>query len=100
MSNENNHTHEQQDLNPGHSSDHGNHHLVDVVVDGKDHEVEKGRWIVSDFKAVVRVPADYVLDQVVDGILVPLEDGQEIHIKGGEVYISHVRQGGSPGDSI
>lgn len=35
------------------------------------------------------------LDQVVDGIFQPLEDNQRITIKGGEVFVSHVRQGGA-----
>lgn len=51
--------------------------------------------MVADFKRLVKVDASLQLEQVVNGELVPLEDSAIIKIKGGEVFISHVRQGGS-----
>ena len=39
--------------------------------------------------------ANAALDQVVEGVFQPLEDDQRITLKGGEVFVSHVRQGGS-----
>jgi hypothetical protein len=51
--------------------------------------------MVSEFKVEVGVASDLELDQVVDGVFQPLDDNAEVHIKGGEVFISHVRQGGS-----
>jgi hypothetical protein len=31
----------------------------------------------------------------VDGTFLPLDDNAVLHIKGGEIFISHVKQGGS-----
>jgi hypothetical protein len=77
--------------------EHGHHHKKDVAVkvDGKTHHVPEGTYVVSEFKKLVGVPPSKELDEVVHGELKPLDDNQTIHIKGGEVFISHVRQGGS-----
>jgi len=71
------------------------HELVCVTVDGKPHEVRRGEYIVAEFKKLVGVDAARELDEVVHGELKPLDDNAHIHIKGGEVFISHVRTGGS-----
>jgi hypothetical protein len=70
-------------------------HLVTVSVDGQSKEVARGKYLVSEFKAVVGVPVDYELDQVVEGEFKPLADDATLHIKGHEVFVSHVRRGGS-----
>ncbi len=68
---------------------------VRVTVDSKRHEVRPGEYVVSAFKKLVRVEASRELDQVVDGRFVPLDNNATINIKGGEVFVSHVPQGGS-----
>lgn len=73
----------------------GHNALVTVTVDNKPFQVQEGEYIVSAFKALVGVPASKELDEVIHGELKPLDDTQHIHIKGGEVFISHARQGGS-----
>jgi len=75
----------------------GRHHKKEVVVtvDGKTDDVPEGTYVVSEFKRLVGVDASKELDEVVRGELKPLDDSQKIHIKGGEVFISHARQGGS-----
>lgn len=83
------------DPHQDHHDHHHEHREVEVKVDGKAHEVRRGGWIVRDFKIKVHVPPDYDLDQIVDGKLTPLADDQEILIEGCEVFVSHVRQGGS-----
>jgi hypothetical protein len=83
------------------SKEHGHHHEghhrkeVDVTVDGKSHHIAEGTYVVSEFKKLVGVDPSKELDEVVHGELKPLDDNQKIHIKGGEVFISHARQGGS-----
>jgi hypothetical protein len=57
--------------------------------------VHEGSYVVSEFKKLVSVPPAKELDEVVHGELKPLDDNQTIHIKGGEVFVSHARQGGS-----
>lgn len=69
--------------------------LVMVTVDGTARPMKKGKYVVSEFKEAVGVPADYELDQVIDGRFDPLADDAALHIKGDEVFVSHVRRGGS-----
>lgn len=73
------------------------HHAkkVTVTVDSKPHHVEPGSYVVSAFKQLVHVDASRELDQVVDGAFIPLANDASIEIKGGEVFVSHVPQGGS-----
>jgi hypothetical protein len=68
---------------------------VSVTVDGKAWRVPEGTYVVSEFKKLVGVDPSKELDEVVHGELKPLDDNQKIHIRGGEVFISHARQGGS-----
>jgi len=77
--------------------EHGGHKKKEVVVtvDGKTFQVPEGTYVVSEFKKLVGVDPSKELDEVVHGELKPLDDNQKIHIKGGEVFISHARQGGS-----
>jgi len=74
---------------------HHSKKLVSVTVDGKHHRVLEGHYLVSDFKKLVGVDASKELDEVVHGEFKPLDDNGRIHIKGGEVFVSHARQGGS-----
>ena len=76
-----------------HDDDHG--HLVDVTVDGVKKSVRKGKYIVSEFKAVVGVAPELELDQVIGGEFKPLPNDSEIKIKGGEQFVSHSGGGGS-----
>lgn len=67
--------------------------LVTVTVDTKPHTVRKGRYLVSDFKRLVGVDSTYQLDEVVNGQFVELKDTEKMSIKGGEIFVSHVRGG-------
>jgi len=69
--------------------------IVKVTVDTQPKEVHRGDYIVSVFKKNVGVSADRELDEVVGGEFKPLQDDAHIVIKGGEVFVSHVRTGGS-----
>jgi hypothetical protein len=80
---ENKHTHPQ----PG--SD------VTVTVNNQPKTVHRGHYIVSEFKKIVGVDATMVLDEVVNHELKELDDTADLVIKGGEIFISHVRRGGS-----
>ena len=68
---------------------------VKIDVDNHPKHVAPGDYIVADFKALVGVPADKDLDQVIDGNLTTLVDTATLTIRGGEVFFSHVRRGGS-----
>ncbi|MDB5388770.1 MAG: hypothetical protein JWM11_4416 [Planctomycetaceae bacterium] len=68
---------------------------VSVTVDTKQKKVRPGIYVVSEFKRLVKVKADYELEDIIEGKLTPLADDAKITIKGGEVFVSHARQGGS-----
>lgn len=68
---------------------------VTVKVDGNDVKVHRGSYLISEFKEKVGVAASQELDQVIDGQFKPLDDTGRIVIKGGEVFVSHGRSGGS-----
>jgi len=70
-------------------------HIVTVTVDSKPHQVPRGEYIVSEFKKLVGVAPERALDEVVGNHFKPRDDNDRIHIHGGEVFVSHVRTGGS-----
>lgn len=92
---------EEQKLSIGADEGHGDHEhpdtgkMVFITVDTIRKEVKRGSYIVSELKAAVGVDASKELDEVVGGEFRQLEDNQRITIKGGEIFISHARQGGS-----
>ena len=76
-------------------AEHHKPHLVEVTVDGKEKKVEAGVYVVSAFKTLVGVSPDRELDRVEHGAFVPLDDAASITIEKHEVFVSHVRTGGS-----
>lgn len=86
-------------------AEHKPHHLhpehpetgseVTVKVNNQEVKVHRGSHLVSEFKRLIGVDASQELDQVVDGQFKPLGDDDRIVIKGGEVFVSHARCGGS-----
>lgn len=73
----------------------GRGHEVPVTIDNRKVEIQAREYVVSQLKAALGVDASRELEQVVGGNLVPLDDNAKIHIRGDEVFISHVRGGGS-----
>jgi hypothetical protein len=70
-------------------------HTITVTVDDQPKEVKPGNRLVSDFKSEVGVDASRVLTQFIDGEFKTLTDSDRVHPKGGEIFVSHVRTGGS-----
>ncbi len=68
---------------------------VTVTVDKRQISVHRGNYIVSEFKKEVDVDPSRDLDEIVDGQIKPLQDTDHLVIKGGEVFISHPKSGGS-----
>lgn len=83
--------HEDQEPRP--DEDHGK--LVKVTIDGNPRNIRRGRYLVSELKDELGVPAEYELDLVVNGELKALTDNEHIVIEGGETFVSHVRRGGA-----
>jgi hypothetical protein len=68
---------------------------VHITINGASKLIHRGRQTVAEIKKVGEVPAADELEQVIDGKLTPLPDDGAVTIKGGEVFMSHVRSGGS-----
>jgi hypothetical protein len=74
--------------------DHGKE-KVNVTVDGVQKTIHRGSYVVAELKAALDVDPARVLNEVIDGEFKPLDDTKRITIKGGEVFVSQVPQGGS-----
>lgn len=57
--------------------------------------IHRGHQTVVEIKKLGDVPSADELEQLIDGKLKPLPDDGAVTIKGGEVFMSHVRSGGS-----
>lgn len=68
---------------------------VTVTVDGVQKKIHRGSYVVAELKAALDVDPTRVLNEVIDGEFKPLDDTKRITIKGGEVFVSQVPQGGS-----
>lgn len=69
--------------------------LVTVTINGNPKEIHRGSYVVAALKTVLGVDASQALDEVIHGEFKPLDDNQRITIKGGEIFVSHARHGGS-----
>lgn len=78
----------------GETPEKGPHpHLVTVTVDRHEKKVQAGPYRVSVFKHEVGVPPEKEIDEIIKGVIKPLDDNATIVIAGGEVFISHERTG-------
>jgi hypothetical protein len=68
-------------------------HLAEITVDRIKKTVQAGPYRVSVLKHEVGVPPEKELDQIIKGVIKPLDDNATILIAGGEVFISHERTG-------
>ena len=64
---------------------------VKISVNDKQYVVHRGHQTVAHIKEVAGVPAAEELEQVIEGKFTPLSDDGAVTIKGGEIFISHVR---------
>lgn len=69
--------------------------LVQVTIDGKPKTIQAGTYTVAELKRVLGVDPSRVLDEVIGGEFKELPDNGTAHVKGGEIFVSHVRQGQS-----
>lgn len=68
---------------------------VDIVVNGHEYSVRRGRHTVAEIKAIDQIQPTDELEQVVDGRLKPLPDDGFVIIHGDEKFVSHPRSGSS-----
>jgi hypothetical protein len=69
--------------------------FVIITINDNQKQIHPGSRAVSEIKTLGNVPAEYVLEQVVDGNLTELKEGDKVRIRGGEVFFGHPRSGGS-----
>lgn len=68
---------------------------VRITINGIVKVIHRGRHTVIDIKNLGGIPLADELEQLVDGVLTPLPDDASLTIKGGEVFVSHVKASGS-----
>ncbi|MBT62888.1 MAG: hypothetical protein CML13_06715 [Puniceicoccaceae bacterium] len=68
---------------------------VTITIDGKEYPIKSGQSTVKAIKDMASVKHGDELVQIINGDITPLEDGGSVCIEGGEVFVSHPRQGGS-----
>jgi hypothetical protein len=69
--------------------------IVTITINGVAKSIHRGRQTVVEIKNVGGVPLADELEQLIDGNLTTLPDDGSVVIKGQEVFMSHVRTGGS-----
>ena len=70
-------------------------HLITIIVDGVDHRVRPGKWIVRDLKIQLEIDPAKVLAEITSQGLKDLDDGAEIELHEKEQFMTHARSGGS-----
>lgn len=68
---------------------------VAITVNNVEHQIHRGRQSVAVIKRLAGIPLADDLDQLIDCRLVHLPDDGSVTIKGGEVFVSHVKDGGA-----
>jgi hypothetical protein len=68
---------------------------ITVSTDGVDKvvNIHRGHRTITEIKAAAGVPIEYVIDQIVDGQIIPLQSDGGVTIKGDERFISHPDDG-------
>lgn len=68
---------------------------VMITLDGVPRKIKRGNYLVAELKRILQIDPCHDLDEVICREFRPLEDSGTIDVKGGEVFVSHVRCGGS-----
>jgi hypothetical protein len=69
--------------------------LVTITVDTKPYKIHRGHQTVAQIKEIGQVPQAFDLEELIDGKLVPVGDDASVTLKGGEVFLSHPKDGGA-----
>lgn len=82
------------DRAPGHSEEH-RQDRVTITIDGQPKPIHRGRRTVAEIKQLGGIPQADVLEQIINGQLVQLDNNGAVVIKGDEVFVSHPRDSAS-----
>jgi hypothetical protein len=69
--------------------------LVPIIVDGVEHRVRPGKWLVRELKAKLGIDPAKVLAEITPQGLKDLDDNAEIEVHAHEKFMTHARSGGS-----
>jgi Tfp pilus assembly protein PilX len=69
--------------------------LVTITVDGVEHRVRPGKWVVRELKAKLGIDPALVLAEITPQGLKDLDDNSEIEVHAREKFMTHARSGGS-----
>lgn len=69
--------------------------LITIMVDGIDHRIRQGKWVVRDLKTKLGIDPAKVLAEITPQGLKDLDDGSEIEVHANEKFMTHARSGGS-----
>lgn len=83
-----------QNKDHSHNNDHGNS-FVSITINDIERSIHRGRQTVVEIKTVGEVPLNHALEQIIYSQIIPLEDNGSVVIKGDEVFVSHIKDGGS-----
>jgi len=64
---------------------------VTISVNSKPVQIHRGRQTVVVIKDKGGVPLAEELEEIINGVFTPLADDGAVTLKGGEIFISHVR---------
>jgi len=79
-----------------HHEEHGHHcPTVTIHVNSRDVILHPGHYAIPTLKMVSNVPLTDDLDELVECEFVPLPDDGHVTIRGCEIFVSHVKDGGS-----
>ena len=69
--------------------------IITITVNNIERKIHRGSQTVSEIKTVGQVPQADVLSEVINNKPKDLPDDGRVTIKGGEIFVSHPRSGGS-----
>lgn len=69
--------------------------VVEITIDDKLKKIHRGHQTIVELKNLGEIPLAYDLDQFIDGKFQPLPDNGAVTLKGGEVFVSHPKDGSS-----
>lgn len=81
-----------------HSGEHDGDKRCEAVAIHVNNEpvyIHPGRYQVATVKKLAGVPLADDLEQLIDSTLKPVPDDATLHLRGCEIFISHVKDGGS-----
>jgi len=81
-------------LEKGNSAEHRKD-VVKITINDSEKEIHRGNQSVVEIKNIGQVQLNYMLEQLIDGKLTPLDDNGSVVIKGGEIFIGHIKDGAS-----